>query len=79
MNVNVVEAKGILSKLLARVEKGETVTICRHNRPVAELRPVRTPRKQPRPLGLARGSFVVPDSFFEALPKEILKGFEGGE
>lgn len=79
MNVNVVEAKAGLSKLLARVARGETVIICNRNRPVAELRPVRTARKRPRPLGLASGSFVVPDSFFEPLPDEMLRAFEGGE
>ena len=79
MNVNVVEAKAGLSKLLARVKRGETVIICNRNRPVAELRPVRASRTRPRPLGLARGSFVVPDSFFEPLPDELLRAFEGGE
>ena len=79
MNVNVVEAKARLSNLLARVERGETVIICNRNRPVAELCPVRASRKKPRPLGLASGSFVVPDSFFEPLPAKLLHAFEGGE
>ena len=35
------EAKTHLSRLLERVERGETFTITRHGRPVAELRPVR--------------------------------------
>lgn len=79
MNVNVVEAKAGLSRLLARVKRGETVIICNRNRPVAELRPVRAPRSRPRPLGLARGSFVVPDTFFEPLPDDVLRAFEGSE
>src|SRR5437016_3063089 len=78
MNVNVAEAKANLSKLLKRVEKGETVVICQQYRPVAELRPVRSKRTRPRPLGLARGTFIVPPSFFEPLPEDILKAFEGG-
>jgi hypothetical protein len=35
-------------------------------------------RVVPRPkVGAARGEFVVPDSFFEPLPGEILKAFKG--
>jgi prevent-host-death family protein len=35
------EAKTHLSELLARVEKGETITITRHGTPVARLVPAR--------------------------------------
>jgi hypothetical protein len=30
-----------------------------------------------RPIGLAKGQFEIPDSFFEPLPDDILDGFEG--
>jgi hypothetical protein len=30
-----------------------------------------------RPIGLAKGQFRVPASFFDPLPDEILEGFEG--
>jgi hypothetical protein len=30
-----------------------------------------------RPIGLAKGQFEIPDSFFESLPDDILDGFEG--
>lgn len=30
-----------------------------------------------RPIGLAKGTFQVPPSFFEPLPDEILDAFEG--
>ena len=30
-----------------------------------------------RPIGLAKGQFKIPDSFFEPLPDDILDGFEG--
>ncbi len=40
--VSIHEAKAQLSALVAQVERlGETVTICRYGRPVAELVPVR--------------------------------------
>ncbi len=38
IKVNTQEAKTRLSALLAAVEAGETVVICRNDRPVAELR-----------------------------------------
>ena len=37
------EAKTHLSQLLDRVEKGESITILRHGKPVATLRPVEKP------------------------------------
>jgi len=50
--VNVHEAKTRLSALLAEVEKtGETVSICRHGKPVADLVPHRRPdRLAPHPV-----------------------------
>jgi prevent-host-death family protein len=40
--VNIHAAKTHLSKLLERVEQGETIVIARAGKPVAELVPVRT-------------------------------------
>lgn len=57
MQVNVHEAKTQLSKLLELVEQGETVTIARHGKPVAEL--VRV-RPNGFPFGVARGERLVP-------------------
>jgi hypothetical protein len=31
----------------------------------------------PRPIGLAKGEFVVPDDFNSPLPEETLRSFEG--
>ncbi len=79
MKVNIAEIKANLSRYLARVDAGETVTICRRNVPIAEIRPV-AKQDQPRPLGLARaeyGDWTLPESFFEPLPDELLDAFEG--
>ena len=47
------------------------------NQPVAEIRSLRKkPVSKPR-IGVAKGKFKVPDSFFEPLPDEILKAFTG--
>lgn len=57
---NVHEAKTQLSRLLARAEKGETITIARANRPVARL----VPLPQPRKWGTEKGKiWIAPDAF----------------
>ena len=40
-------------------------------------RPKPTPAQQPRPTGLGKGLVEVPDSFFEPLPEDLLRLFEG--
>ena len=35
--------------------------------------------KKPRPIGLAKGKFEVPKTFFEPLPDELILAFEGFE
>ena len=57
MQVNVHEAKTQLSRLLELVEQGETVTIARHGKPVAELKRFRCSKF---PLGAARNEPIVP-------------------
>ena len=36
-----------------------------------------TPLPQPRPSGLARGQFTVPNDFNAPLPEDVLQTFEG--
>ena len=77
IKVNVHEAKTHLSRYLERVAAGETVILCRRNVPIAELRPLpRRPAKR-RPIGLSRGRFTVPPSFFDPLPPELERAFSG--
>lgn len=47
MQFNIHEAKTQFSRLVAAVEAGETVTICRNGRPVISCVPVATPRAFP--------------------------------
>jgi prevent-host-death family protein len=75
--VGLAEAKATLSALIDRVEKGEIVTITRHNEPVAEIRPLKTQARGLRPWGLAKGEFVVPDDFNDPLPDDLLDLFDG--
>lgn len=72
--VNVHEAKARLSELLNLLEKGETVVICRRNKPIAELRPYRS-RGKLRPIGLCPEIPPLTEAFFEPLPDEWMEAF----
>lgn len=74
MEVNVLEAKTHLSRLLEKVEKGEEVTIMRANKPVARLVPI-IPELGKRELGWAAGEFTVPENFDDPLPADIEDSF----
>ena len=75
IKANVFEVKARLSHYLGAVERGEVVVICKRNRPVAELRAIAVERSAPRPVGGAAGTVVVPASFFDPLPDDVLKTF----
>jgi antitoxin (DNA-binding transcriptional repressor) of toxin-antitoxin stability system len=77
IEVNVQEAKTHLSRYLDAVERGEVVVVCRHNKPIAELRAIAGKPEQPTPrFGLWEG-FGISDSFFGPLPDDVLKSFNG--
>ncbi len=78
IRLNVHEAKTHLSGHLGRLAKGETILLCKRNKPIAEIRPLPAPRTKPRPLGLAKGTFKVPPAFFKPLPASLLRAFNGG-
>ena len=73
--VNVHQAKTQLSRLLAQAEAGEEVVIARRGEPVARLVACKAPGKR-RP-DVLKGRVVIPDSFFEPLPEEEIKAWEG--
>jgi antitoxin (DNA-binding transcriptional repressor) of toxin-antitoxin stability system len=75
--LNVHDAKTHLSKYLAKLEKGETILLCRRNQPIAEIRPIPAQRKKPRPIGLYEGQIKLGPEFFEPLPAELLRYFNG--
>lgn len=62
---------------LRRVEAGETFIIMRGDQPIAETKPMDPAPRRPRPFGLAKGEFEVPDDFDAPLPDEVLREFEG--
>lgn len=67
IKLNIHEAKTRLSKYLSRLRQGETILLCKHNKPIAEIRLLPVPTAKPRPIGLAKGLFTIPKAFFEPL------------
>ena len=75
IKVNVAQARAHLSAYLDRAGAGEVVVVSRRNVPVAEIRAVPQRSREPRPLGIDRG-MVIPASFYEPPPDELLDSFE---
>lgn len=77
IKTNIHDAKTHLSEYLAKLGEGETIVLCKRNKPVAEIRLLpRQPAKR-RPIGLAAATFSVPASFFEPLPEDVIRSFNG--
>jgi prevent-host-death family protein len=78
IQATIFEAKTHLSSLVKRARKGEVVVITsgRKKAPVARLVAVNAVEK--KRLGVFETpGFVLPDSFFEPLPEEELRAWEG--
>lgn len=75
ITVNIHQAKTNLSRLLAMVESGQTITIAKAGRPIATIQPI-VAKKPKRVLGSMKGQIWVSDDFDAPLPEEILAGFE---
>jgi prevent-host-death family protein len=77
--VTVRQAKAQLSQLIARAEAGEEIIIARGGRPVVKLMPI-AKRATRRRFGALKGKLSVPDAFFfDPLPEEELKLWEGSD
>jgi prevent-host-death family protein len=79
--VNIADIKAKLSEYLDRAVGGERVLICRHNKPIAELRAVADLRTDPRPIGPLPGrpTFDVAAAFFEPMPDAELERWDGAD
>jgi len=77
IHVNSKEIERNLPAYLDRAESGETFIILRDGKSVFELRHIRKETVAPRPYGLCKGEFHVPDDFDSPLPEHILDEFEG--
>lgn len=74
--VNVHQAKTQLSRLLVRAEAGEEVVIARRGEPVARL--VACKAKGARQPDVLKDKIAMPEDFFDPLPEDELKAWEGG-
>ncbi len=77
IKLNMHEAKTHLSKYLAKLKAGERILLCKRNHPIAEITALPEHLTHARPIGLAKGRFTIPRSFFEPLPDALLQAFEG--
>ena len=76
ITVDVEEAQVKFLSLLDRVEAGNEVVIARNGEPVARL--VAVTRRGKRQPGVIKGKITFPDSFFDPLPEDELRAWEGG-
>jgi antitoxin (DNA-binding transcriptional repressor) of toxin-antitoxin stability system len=78
---NIYEFRTHFAKYAKCVREGATITLCDHNKPFAEVRPIETtvPTPDKRPLGLCRGKIVLSADFDSpAVNKQIAKTFLAG-
>ena len=76
--MNVQDVKTNLSSLLDRVVAGETIIVSRHNKPIAELRPLSNPEPVGgRKAGLLKGQIRWTQDAFEPMSESELADFEG--
>jgi prevent-host-death family protein len=77
--VSMFEAKTQLSKLVKSAREGEEVIITsgRSRTPVARIVAIEPKQAERRPLGLYEGMFEVGPEFFEPLPEEELRLWNG--
>ncbi len=76
--VNIHEAKTSLSRLLARVAKGEEIVIAKSGKPLARLVPFEKSRAMADALDLYKGQIWIAHDFDAPLPDDVVRGFEGG-
>lgn len=77
IKTNIHDAKTHLSEYLAKLGEGETILLCKRNKPLAEIRLLPKQPAKRRPIGLAAATFSVPESFFEPLPEDVVRSFHG--
>jgi antitoxin (DNA-binding transcriptional repressor) of toxin-antitoxin stability system len=78
VKATIFEAKTNLSALIKKVEKGETVIITsgRKKTPVAKLEPIQ-PVVKKRLGAMEIPGYEIPESFWDPLPEEELRLWEG--
>ena len=72
--VNMHEAKTHLSKWVDKANAGQEIILAKAGKPWARLMPLASPTGQRQPGGLVG---ELPDCFFDPLPEEELRAWEG--
>jgi antitoxin (DNA-binding transcriptional repressor) of toxin-antitoxin stability system len=81
--VNIHEAKTHFSRYIEQVEQGEVVIVCRHNKPVAEIRLIAgeqvapAERRVPRKGGLLKGHVNWKPGTFAPMSDDEAAEFDG--
>lgn len=75
--LNIDDIQQNLSGFIKLIQEGNSLIITQADQPIAEIKPISTNQKQkePRPIGLCEGEFIVPDDFNDPLPEEIINLF----
>jgi len=73
IKLNIHEAKTYLSRYLENLKDGETILLCKRNKPIAEIRPLPNPPQGKRPIGLAKGLLAIPNECFAQIPEESIQ------
>ena len=72
---NIHEAKTHLSRLVEEVAAGEEIIIAKAGKPLARLVPyAKNTKREP---GRYKDDIEIPKAFFEELPEDTLKSWEG--
>lgn len=74
MKMNVQDAKAQLSRLVDAAMLGEEVIIAKAGKPCVRLVPLDQPPRQP---GAAKGKAALTPAFFESLPEDELRAWDG--
>ena len=74
MQINIQDAKTQLSRLIDAAVPGEDIVIARAGKPCVRLVPVVDAARTP---GAAKGKAQLTDAFFEPLPEEALRAWNG--
>lgn len=75
--VTVHHAKTHLSKLIAAAERGEEVVIARGDKPAVRIVPFEPAAKPDRKPGRLKGVVAMDTRFFDPLPEDELRLWEG--
>ena len=77
IQVNINEIKSRFSEFLAKAAQGETILVCKHNKPFVEIGPLDKPKPRKRILGSAKGSLTMAPDCFKPWPKDYSDLFYG--